>query len=370
MEAINVYYYLAILNIIISVIYLLNYKKSRFIPLGIIFLSGGLLAVYDGYLITRDIYNIPTLYGLYNMFYSINLVAFYFFFKLYFDTGFYWKKKYFLYFIPTLLLLALWVPYGILDEKSKTEFIKSTIGHMSSEELPGKSSEIIFLIFSFYIYFQCMNIFLKRFKFKNIWNDILHYPTLKNGAFLLFIWGFLHMITEFIIMLAFVNEEWISILKIVTYTNAILIINFLNLIPILQKSGLFVLNEKTGIFNNYIKRHLDDNSVSLITRNIQDIFLKEKLYMEEDMLLPLAASKLQVTSHQLSEFLNQHENISYSDWINKMRVDEAERLFFKNQLLTVAEVCYAVGFNSISAFYRSCKKFKGVTPVSMRITPN
>ena len=58
--------------------------------------------------------------------------------------------------------------------------------------------------------------------------------------------------------------------------------------------------------------------------------------------------------------------ISFSDYINGLRVDYALKLLEERPELSINDVLFKSGFTSSSAFYRNFKKFKGVTPSEKR----
>jgi AraC-like DNA-binding protein len=58
--------------------------------------------------------------------------------------------------------------------------------------------------------------------------------------------------------------------------------------------------------------------------------------------------------------------MSFSDYINGLRVDYASRLLEERPELSINDVMTKSGFTSSSAFYRNFKKFKGITPTEKR----
>jgi len=91
---------------------------------------------------------------------------------------------------------------------------------------------------------------------------------------------------------------------------------------------------------------------------------EKKIYLNPDLKLATMAEKLELPPHQLSKFINEKFNKSFTDYINGYRVNE-----FINRInhpdhkaLTVYGIALEVGFNSKSAFNSAFKKITGKTP--------
>lgn len=97
----------------------------------------------------------------------------------------------------------------------------------------------------------------------------------------------------------------------------------------------------------------------------------KKVYRDPDISLQGLSEKLSVTSHQLSQILNEKLERNFSDLINSYRIEEAKKLLLKpgadQQKITT--VAFDVGFNTTVAFYNAFKKYTGMTPSQYKKTP-
>ncbi len=94
----------------------------------------------------------------------------------------------------------------------------------------------------------------------------------------------------------------------------------------------------------------------------------EKPYLDPEISLPKLSEKLEVSTKELSQIINQSEALNYSQFISKYRVQEAQRLMKTPSYSdkTIAAIAYDCGFNSISSFNSSFKKHAQMTPIAYR----
>lgn len=93
-----------------------------------------------------------------------------------------------------------------------------------------------------------------------------------------------------------------------------------------------------------------------------------KPYLEPDLTLPKLAEELNISTHHLSQVINEKHERNFADFINSYRVAEVKRKIqdpeFKNYSLL--GIAFESGFNSKSAFNRVFKNQTGMTPSEFR----
>ncbi|MCB0485051.1 MAG: helix-turn-helix transcriptional regulator [Flavobacteriaceae bacterium] len=119
-------------------------------------------------------------------------------------------------------------------------------------------------------------------------------------------------------------------------------------------------------FTKYRKSGLSKN-VSLDLKNkLEGILEKEKIYLNNELRLNDVAELLNISRNQASQIINQHYNLSFFDFINKLRVEESLKMLLNNEddNLNITQIAYSVGFNNRSSFYKAFKKFTNESPSS------
>lgn len=77
----------------------------------------------------------------------------------------------------------------------------------------------------------------------------------------------------------------------------------------------------------------------------------KKLFKNPDLKLVDLANELNFSERNTSSIIKKYHNGNFYDFLNSYRIEEAKRLFIEEQdLMTISEVLYEVGFNSKSVF--------------------
>ena len=114
--------------------------------------------------------------------------------------------------------------------------------------------------------------------------------------------------------------------------------------------------------------YLSDEQCETLGKKLEDLFQKEKLYLEPDLSLAQLSEKLGVPAYQTSELINRKYKEPFFDFINRKRIEEVKKrlsdaAFSHYSILGIAMDC---GFNTKSSFNSAFKKFTGSTPSEFR----
>ncbi len=130
--------------------------------------------------------------------------------------------------------------------------------------------------------------------------------------------------------------------------------------------GYFFRTKISGLFNRKSsgKDVQYSTDLGLIHKTLED----KKLYLDSDLTLSDLANELDISSKDLSGFLNHRLKKNFADFINEYRVEEAKSrlLDAENKNIKIIYIAYDSGFNSKAAFYSVFKKHTGMTPTEFR----
>ncbi len=114
----------------------------------------------------------------------------------------------------------------------------------------------------------------------------------------------------------------------------------------------------------YLKSKIDEKEAAEIEKKLRECMDKERLYLNPDLKLPDMAAAINRTPVEVSQTLNMFMNTNFTDFVNgyrvKMFLERVKREdMAKFTLVSLSEEC---GFSSRTSFFRSFRKFMGVSP--------
>lgn len=100
--------------------------------------------------------------------------------------------------------------------------------------------------------------------------------------------------------------------------------------------------------------------------SLTQLMEKEKLYRDEKLGLADLADELALSTHQVSELINQELGKNFSAFVNDYRIKEACELLQKEPDRSILDIAFEVGFATKSSFHRAFQKHTGKTPSEFR----
>jgi ligand-binding sensor domain-containing protein/AraC-like DNA-binding protein len=116
------------------------------------------------------------------------------------------------------------------------------------------------------------------------------------------------------------------------------------------------------------KISLPPGFVKEYAKKLTDLMEVGKVYRDEKLTLLSLAEKLSILRYQLSFILNDHLKSNFNDYINWYRIEEAKKILESSEAedTTIGAIAIDVGFNSQTTFYKTFKKYTGMTPHKYR----
>ena len=118
----------------------------------------------------------------------------------------------------------------------------------------------------------------------------------------------------------------------------------------------------------YARSSLSKRASGAILIALKNYFSLEKPYLQSDLKLTDVAAYTSFSSHHISQSLNQIEGVSFPDFVNRYRFEEAKKILSnaKSTNLRIIDVAYDSGFNNKTTFTNVFKRYEGVTPSEYR----
>lgn len=115
------------------------------------------------------------------------------------------------------------------------------------------------------------------------------------------------------------------------------------------------------------KLHFTEENSPYINK-LERLMRTEKNFLDSNLTLETVSEKLGISKSHLSRILKSKLGIGFSEYINRLRVEEA-KVFLENpdfENYTLIAVSLESGFNSKSSFYSAFRKYMGCTPSEFR----
>lgn len=217
---------------------------------------------------------------------------------------------------------------------------------------------IIAIYFQWFVYiafsgFTIRNVLKKIFNTKEKTSPSeLWFGTLFLGNFLLFLFYFLAIMGA----------------SAATYIGGAVVFSFILylIISILlyrkKTDDLFLLNNQ-----KISGKKIDLPEAGIIAQKLESIMNEKSLYRNPNLNLQDLSREINISSHQLSQFLNNNLGKNFTSFVNEFRITEACKIIASNDKLTLESVGYDVGFNSKSTFFAAFKKHTGTTPLNYQL---
>lgn len=112
----------------------------------------------------------------------------------------------------------------------------------------------------------------------------------------------------------------------------------------------------------YANKKVNDEEARALLTRLDQVMAQQELYKNTDLTLAELAAAVDVSSHQLSQVLNDNLGKNFTSCINEYRIKKACAMIAGNHPFSLEAIGYEVGFNSKSTFYTAFRKVMATTP--------
>lgn len=255
-------------------------------------------------------------------------------------------------FIPIAALLFYLSPYYLLDATAKAaiesgELIYTGPKLPGTYRLLGTVYSVIYILLSAYYFWQ-------------------HYQrnttSANNKKRLVFAFS---LFTGFLLFIIMGVGNSIQILP--REGNYIV---FLLLSIIIIITCLFMLTNETSFIANrkYPNSNLSEPRKAKYLKLLHDNFVQPELFCQYSKLQQVSAH-LTIPENHISQLVNEEFGCTFSDWINRLRVNKAKELLTSGRYehFTIEAIGLEAGFTSRVSFYTVFKSITGETPRNYKV---
>ena len=134
-----------------------------------------------------------------------------------------------------------------------------------------------------------------------------------------------------------------------------------------KNTELFFNIQETVEEEKYRKSIIHDLNLPELQKKLELLMIEEKIYTDDKLSLKTLAEKVDVSPHQLSQFLNDHIKINFNSYLNRFRIESAKKILIVDSNRSALSIGFEVGFNNYTTFQIVFKKITGMSPNKYRI---
>jgi len=263
-----------------------------------------------------------------------------------------------LHLIPSIILLVSILPYYLKSSLEKF----NVLFEQRADLLPAAYAIIIIKILSLSIYAYLI---LKMYKKNKIvitkknretfcWQrNLLSLHIIYTIAYVIYAGG----------ITGIVNFQPLFHLQILVMVSVVFYVAYIAYGQPEIFKGKMKLIDPLSLFK-YKKSGLTPSLSLELKENLLKLLNEDKVFLDNDLNLESLSFKLNTTRHNTSQVINEHFDMSFSELMNKYRINEAAEILRRDEYnnLSIIQVAYEVGFNNKVSFNKYFKKQLSLTP--------
>lgn len=328
------------------------WHRNNVIP-ALFFIVIGYLIFYFALINTRELLQLPwLLHTVHPLLFAVGPLA-YFYLVMISSADFYLRFKHVRHFVPAFVTVIILIPEWVLPIDIKRELVLDFLDNKNFRWLKGLALAGNFSIFVYIV---------------AIFKEIIPLYPLKGGeskylSGLAMLW---------LIALGFGFYSILSMnFSYMVHTNIMIVVSVAYLYLISEHNPRFLSQLSSSMrarkySGKYEKSLLKNLDLEGLDYNLQSLLEEEGMFLKEDLSLQSVAERLGLSSHQLSQYLNEHKQMNFNAFINRYRVEAACKMLLEEKEKTVLNIALDVGFNSLSTFNEAFRKVMGVAPTLYR----
>jgi AraC-like DNA-binding protein len=214
--------------------------------------------------------------------------------------------------------------------------------------------DFVFFIYSVWGIYLLLSLYVLK--------DILKKTVTKNEKCTTSeLWLIAVLVANILIFIAYIiGYRWFYFIGTLTFS---FVFYALLLFFLFKKSRETIFQD---IPEKYASKKIEEEEAKSLITQLESLMNEKELYKNSDIKLNDISSKIYISSHRLSQLLNDNLGKSFASYINEYRVNEAKHLIENNDQYTLESIGFDAGFSSKSSFYAIFKKQIGKTPAEYK----
>lgn len=289
----------------------------------------------------------------------------YFYFKSITDAAWSFSKNQLLHFLPFIIFVVIipLIAYKVLNDRQIDYGMLSVFDHREKivSTIQWTYSTVFIFQFVHLGYFLFKNLKIVNYYSKRLTSEYSNIDVkinwLKYFNIALIIILIFSVIFLYILLVTDIYRRHLDYIYVIPIG---LLFNFI--------SFKFMRTEWRPIENNskYEGSSLNQDEIPDYIIKLNRLMENEKVYLNNVIRLSDLSEMMTINKHHLSQIINQYYGLSFYDFINQFRVNEAKNIIIKHPEYKLLQVAFDSGFNNKTSFVNAFKKFEKVPPSKFR----
>ncbi len=108
------------------------------------------------------------------------------------------------------------------------------------------------------------------------------------------------------------------------------------------------------------------STIEKLKDEIERVIEQEQMFLQQDLKINDVAMRLNTNRDYIYQAINVRMGLSFSEYINRLRINYAIQLKEKNPDLSSSDIAFRSGFSSRASFYRNFKLYQNCPPLTYR----
>ncbi len=268
--------------------------------------------------------------------------------------SFKWRSRYWLHFVPALLMFLFYAVLLVMPGRVQTRFMSSPF------EVLFSHTEQIITVAGGFLYLVSALLLYKKWKAQrgsqHTWLTAWLKRFMTGMSVLLLFWGTIIIINfwlyNFGIATITYNPLWICFGGVLLWLS----------IEVLLNPTFFLIKKRTKYANG--NGAMTNEQLLQHKADLETLMNNQKLYTDPNLSLNKLAQIMGLNPRSLSMILNTRIGKNFYDFINYYRIEEVKQLLKDpgNRKLTIEAIANKSGFKSKSSFNSAFRKYVHMTP--------
>lgn len=165
----------------------------------------------------------------------------------------------------------------------------------------------------------------------------------------------------------FDHVPWLVVIPSLTFSTLLFLLGYAG-----HRQNFTIENMMLETANEPMPTSMDEpqteeekaDRIERIKKEITEVVEKERMFLLQDLKINDIANLLHTNRDYIYQAVNVRMGMSFSEYINRLRVDFAAQLMDENSKMPANELALRSGFSSVASFYRNFKLYKGCPPLN------